>query len=306
MASPAHFGGALRRHDPRPRFVARSRQPDAGAAMSLRRRLQANARFQRVAKAVHDVLPFGARNLAFTLWNTEIFTKPRFAGIYKSFEEFANPTYPATDAEMVRQSRSTMKHDDGNGLMIFRRGHDLLPVVAAMLGGRDLRVLDFGGAAGLDYVGLNAGVGAVAHYCVVELPEICEAARDAWPGGDGGRLVFREELPPPSERFDIVYAWSAVYLVPKPLELLSRFTEYRPRAILLVNHPVSRDQGFVRGQRGVHYFCPTHVLSMRDIENALPGYRLAFRGSDDFEFNVDNFPPGYRIGRCANLLFLPT
>jgi hypothetical protein len=43
--------------------------------------------------------------------------------------------------------------------MIFRRGHDLLPVVAAMLGGRDLRVLDFGGAAGLDYVGLNASVG---------------------------------------------------------------------------------------------------------------------------------------------------
>jgi hypothetical protein len=142
--------------------------------------------------------------------------------------------------------------------------------------------------------------------CVVELPEICEAARDAWPGGDGGRLVFREELPPSSERFGIVYAWSAVYLLPKPLELLSRFTEYRPRAILLVNHPVSRDQGFVRGQRGVHYFCPTHVLSMRDIEDALPGYRLAFRGSDDFEFNVDNFPPGYRIGRRANLLFLPT
>lgn len=225
--------------------------------MNLSRRLQANARFRHVAKAVHDALPFGVRRLAFTLWNTEIATKPRFAGIYKSFEEFANPTYPATDAEMVRQSRSTMKHDDGNGLMIFRRGHDLLPVVAAMLGGRDLRVLDFGGAAGLDYVGLNAIVGAVAHYCVVELPEICKAARDAWPGGDGGRLVFREDLPPASERFDVVYAWSAVYLVPKPLELLSRFTEYRPRAILLVNHPVSRDQGFVRGQRGDHYFCPT-------------------------------------------------
>jgi putative methyltransferase (TIGR04325 family) len=274
--------------------------------MSLRRRLQAIGTFRRAAKAVHDALPFGVRRLAFTLWNTEIVTKPRFAGIYKSFEEFSNPTYPATDAEMIRLSLSTMKHDDGNGLMIFHRGHDLLPVVAAMLGGRDLRVLDFGGAAGLDYVGLKAGVGAVAHYCVVELPEICKAARVAWPGGDGGRLVFRDDLPPASERFDVVYAWSAVYLVPKPLELLARFTEYRPRAILLVNHPVSRDLGFVRGQRGDGYFCPTHVLSLGDVEDALPGYRLAFCGSDDLEFNVDNFPPAYRVGRCANLLFLPT
>jgi hypothetical protein len=174
--------------------------------MSLRRRLQANGTFRRAAKVVHDALPFGVRRLAFTLWNTEILSKPRFAGIYKSFEEFSNPTYPPSDAERVRQSLSAMKHDDANGLMIFRRGHDLLPVVAAMLGGRDLRVLDFGGAAGLDYVGLNAGAGAIAHYCVVELPEICEAARDAWPGGDDGRLVFRDDLPPASERFEIVYA----------------------------------------------------------------------------------------------------
>lgn len=100
-----------------------------------------------------------------------------------------------------------MKHDDANGLMIFRHGHDLLPVVAAMLGGRDLRVLDFGGAAGLDYVGLNAGAGAVAHYCVVELPEICKVACDARPGGDDRRLVFRDDLPPASERFEIVSAY---------------------------------------------------------------------------------------------------
>ena len=116
-----------------------------------------------------------------------------------------------------------MKHDDGNGLMIFHRSHDLLPVVAAMLGGRDLRVLDFGGASGLDYVGLKAGVGAVAHYCVVELPEICKAARDARPGGDGGRLVLRDDLPAASERFDVVYAWSAVYLVRKNLALSQTF-----------------------------------------------------------------------------------
>jgi hypothetical protein len=112
-------------------------------------------------------------------------------------------------------------------------------------------------------------------------------------------LVFREDMPPISERFDFVYAWSAIHYVARSLELLARFVEYRPRAILLVNHPVSR---FVRGQRSDGYFCPAHVLSLGEVEDALPGYRLAFRGSDDFEFKVDNFPPAYRVGRCANLL----
>jgi putative methyltransferase (TIGR04325 family) len=278
--------------------------------MSLRRRLQANATLRRVAKGVHNALPFGVRRLAFTAWSTDlfnVFAKPRFAGLYKSFDAFPNPTYPPTDAEMIRLSLSAMKRDDASAMMIFHRGHDLLPVVAAMLGRPGLRVLDFGGAGGLDYVGLRAAGGDIAHYCVVEQSGICQAARDAWAARtDGDRLVFREDMPPISERFDIVYAWSAIQYVPQPLELLAAFTVYQPRAILLVNHPVTHDHSFVRGQRGDGYSCPTHVLSLRDIETALPGYRLAFRGSDDFEFNVDNFPPAYRVGRCANLLFLPT
>src|SRR5262249_17870143 len=110
--------------------------------MSLRRRLQANTTFRRAAKAVYDRLPFRLRRFSFTLWNTDIFPKRRIVGVYKSFEDFPNPTYPPTDTDMVRQSLSSMRHDDANGLMIFRQGHDLLPVVAAMLGGHDLRVLD--------------------------------------------------------------------------------------------------------------------------------------------------------------------
>ena len=63
---------------------------------------------------------------------------------------------------------------------------------------------------------------------------------------------------------------------------------------------------FRRVAKPVHdVFLPAHISSLRDIEDALPGYRLAFRGLEDFEFNVDNFPPAHRVGRCADLLFLP-
>jgi hypothetical protein len=109
-------------------------------------------------------------------------------------------------------------------------------------------------------------------------------------------------MPPISERFDFVNAWSAIHYVAHSLELLARFVEYWPRVILLVNHPVSRDHGFVRGQRSDGYFCPAHVLSLGEVEDALRLSVGAFRGSDHFEFNVDNFPPAYRVGRCANLL----
>jgi putative methyltransferase (TIGR04325 family) len=275
--------------------------------MSLRRRLQANATFRRAAKAAHDRLPFGLRRLAFTLWNTDILGRPRYAGVYKSFDAFPNPRWPPTDAERVRASLSSMQSDDASGLMIFRQDHAMLPLVAAMLGGRDLRVLDFGGAAGLDYIGLQAAAGQSAmHYCVVELPEICKHAREAWGQRGDHRVIFRTDLPPASERFDIVYAWSALHYAPKPFDVLARFVEYQPRAILLVHHPVTKLANFVRGQRGDRHHCPVHVLSLRDIENALPGYRLTFRGSDDAEMNVDNFAPQYRVGRHANLLFLPT
>jgi putative methyltransferase (TIGR04325 family) len=275
--------------------------------MSLRRRLQANTTFRRAAKAAHDRLPFGLRRLAFTLWNTGILGRPRYAGIYKSFDDFPNPIWPPTDAEMVRSSLSSMQIDDASGLMIFRQDHAMLPLVAAMLGGRDLRVLDFGGAAGLDYIGLQAAAGHPAtHYCVVERSEICKYAREAWVERGDHRVIFLSDLPPASERFDIVYAWGAVHYPPKPFDVLARFVEYQPRAILLVHHPVTKDAGFVRGQRGDGgYYCPAHVLGVRDIEHALPGYRLAFRGADDVEMNVDNFPPQYRVGRHTNLLFLP-
>jgi hypothetical protein len=45
-------------------------------------------------------------------------------------------------------------------------------------------------------------------------------------------LVFREDMPPISERFDFVYAWSAIHYVAHSLELLARFVEYRPRGAL--------------------------------------------------------------------------
>jgi putative methyltransferase (TIGR04325 family) len=182
--------------------------------MSLRRRLQTSVSFRRAATKVRDVLPFGVRRLLQTAWNTDVFAKPRFAGLYQSFEAVPNPTNPPIDSETIRLSLGSMRHDGGNGFVIFRHGHDLLSVVAAMLGGGELSVLDFGGAAGLDYKGLKAATDSVGHYCVVELPEICRLASNEWPGGDEGRLTFRHDLPPPTERFDVVYAYSAIHYVP--------------------------------------------------------------------------------------------
>jgi hypothetical protein len=36
-----------------------------------------------------------------------------------------------------------------------------------------------------------------------------------------------------------------------------------------------------------------------------PAIAWRFAAWEDFEFNVDNFPPAHRVGRYADLLFLP-
>ena len=53
--------------------------------------------------------------------------------------------------------------------------------------------------------------------------------------------------------------------------------------------------GLIRRREGVR---PEKVVRQQ------PRYRDQC-GLEDFEFNVDNFPPAHRVGRYANLLFLP-
>jgi len=57
----------------------------------------------------------------------------------------------------------------------------------------------------------------------------------------------------------------------------------------------------------IHFCRDRHAILSAHCLRAFDGLRR-YRdqcGLEDFEFNVDNFPPAHRVGRYANLLFLP-
>ena len=260
----------------------------------------------RAAKRAVDRLPYFPRKVVLDAIHNGVRNRPPFSGVYASFEDVTNIVYPApeTQFEFVKSGISSMKPDPASGLTILRRSHALLPLAVAMMSlpARPLRILDFGGSGGIDYVGVTKTTDADVRYHIVETAATCEAGRKLW--ANDPRISFSETMPPEQEQFDIVYAWSAVQYVSDPLALMASFARYNPRVILIVGSPFA-PRAFVRSQEGPGSRYPHWVVSLPDAERVMrdAGYRLALRAVDETDFNVDNYAPEYRVGSSAILGF---
>jgi putative methyltransferase (TIGR04325 family) len=168
-----------------------------------------------------------------------------------------------------------------------------------------LNILDFGGAAGVDFANLLAAVDPSIdlRYLVVDFPKVCAVGRDHW--RDDKRISFSETLPQTAQ-FDLVYSWSSIQYLPDPLSLLARFASYGPAAILLAGSPFTSGDAFVRAQVNQSVPFPQWVLSLPKVEQRLRecGYAMAFHVAGEDDYNVDNYPPRYRVPNSASLLFL--
>lgn len=263
-----------------------------------------------------DRLPWGMRKLARRLAAfvqvhgvTALFVaKPTFSGIHASFAEVPN-NIRAIEHELVDAALSNLKFeslDKATGLSLLDQHRELLPMAVALLErpGRKLDILDFGGAAGVDFRNmLNALPTADFSYCVVDLPGVCEAARAEWIGEP--RISFQSSMPEEG-RFDLVQSWSAIQYVPDPLSLLRQFASYRPRAILLIGSPFTAGKAFVREQLNRSVPFPQWVLSLPEVKECLAacGYRLALQAAYVHDYNVDAYPLEYRVPNSTSLLFL--
>jgi putative methyltransferase (TIGR04325 family) len=274
--------------------------------VNLINRLARNPSINRAAKAALAKLPFFVRKTITDAIRSGVRKSYRFAGIYPTFESFPHPVPPpdSTRPDFARSGLASVGRDDTTGLPILGHQHHLLPLVAATIGHK-VCILDFGGSGGIDYLGLLRAARLTSTYCIVETPALYAAGRELWP--DDEYISFSEELPPPNERFDIVYAWSAIQYVPDLIGLMVRFTDYRPHAILIVYTPFA-ERGFVRGQGAKQAGFPSWVISLPEMEAAMKkvGYRLAFGIGEETLLNVSNFPKEYRVGNMTTLLFVPS
>jgi putative methyltransferase (TIGR04325 family) len=272
--------------------------------------------FNNVMEHIADRLPWGLRKLVRRLtsfvavhgFSALFVSKPTFRGVYSSFNDVGSSIDHVTP-ELARSLTETLKGprtDVATGLPLIDQHRELLPMAVTLLATnkQPLNIMDFGGAAGVDFKNLlRAMPCANVTYCVVDLPHVVESARALWRGDT--RISFQATLPEHA-RFDIVYSWSAIQYFPDPLSLLRRFAGYRPRVILIVGSPFICGKAFVREQLNRSKPFPQWVLSLREVTDMLKscGYHLALHVVHEHDYNVDGYAMEFRVPNSTSLLFL--
>jgi putative methyltransferase (TIGR04325 family) len=264
-------------------------------------------------KSAVALLPWKLRKLVMFFVEHGLVSRPPFSGVYASFEDMPGTIKVAEDDQAAGAQRNVARgpsRDEATKLPRLRRARSLLPLVAAVLAAKrptskPLRILDFGGAAGIDFANLIAAIRDTSNirYYVVDFPKVCAVGRAKW--RDDARISFHDAMPASSE-FDLIYGWSSIHYVADPLQLLTQFTTYSPSAILIAGSPFTSGKAFVRAQVNQSAPFPHWVLSLDDVERRMSGcgYCLAYHVAGEDDYNVDNYPPAYRVPNSASLLFL--
>ncbi len=240
--------------------------------------------------------------------------KPPFEGVYSDFGDSpeglgwrskAWSAYSREHATKVREGLASGAIPDG-----LPPSKALLPVLAAACRPQvgPLRVLDFGGAAGIGYGQFLACLGNPRdpdiRYHVVDVPEACEVGRVVW--NDDARVTFSPAIPV-GEPFDIVFSDGGLHMARDTGALLDSLAATRPAFMLFCKVAMHEGPPFVRRQvnMGSQVENLQWVLGLDELvgEMVRRGYAPVFRGYGDERYNTDNYPPSHRAERTYNLLF---
>ena len=235
-------------------------------------------------------------------------------GVYEHYRDVPKAGEGFSGAEWVASIQAALEHQVARqgATPTFPLGasgeNRTLSLVGSVVCGETgkVTVLDFGGGAGgtfLPFISGMAGCDAV-DYHVVDLPAVCAIGRRFWK--DEPRLHFHDELPSGLPAVDIVHIDSALQYVEDYRGLLLRLCEYRPRFFLFVRLSAGDIPTYATAQRNVRgSTLPYWFINVGELIDlmAAAGYVLRFKEQLDREYNQDNFPARYRLGRTCNLLF---
>lgn len=195
-----------------------------------------------------------------------------------------------------------------NVLNEWQATHLLLPLLVSSLRScsAPVRVLDFGGGPGIDYVFLRSMLGETfpLEYVVVEASAVCALAKAAF--ADDRAIHFATSLPDPSEHFDVVYASNVLQYVADYHAIVLRLCRQRSRYLLASRHPAGDIATFATAQMNV----PGSVLAAwffrtQDLVDIVvkEGYFLRYRSYVKWPYDMSNFSPERRLDSYCNLLF---
>lgn len=241
-------------------------------------------------------------------------------GIWSSFAE-APAVGPGFDGSVWRERTH---HSMAESLAALRSGCPLpdgdkprdylLPAVAATLLAQNetLRMVDFGGGVGAAWISLAASIPDAAariRMYVVEVDNVCEAGRALF--GESSGPSFHTSCPP-LDQIDLVHCGSALQYIDDWREIISVFTGYRAKMVLLSDVFAGPFAPFVTLQNYYGSRIPHWFLNRDEViaEVCQAGYRLILDTPHharilgrDGHLPMDHFPPDHRLDHARHFLF---
>ncbi len=234
--------------------------------------------------------------------------EPIWEGVYGSFAEVPSQGdgYECRQGMLRSLDRlAEARRGRDAGELVVRRDAPL-PLIAAMLLAERgaLRILDFGGGMGLTFLETLAGIPDASglEYHVVELPNICDAARQGLAGVDG--VVFHETVPR-DLAFDVLHFGSSIHYVDDWKGLLASLLANGPRYVVFTDLPAGANPEYCTGQAyygariPVRFFNSSEFLRELASLGLVPVYLSCFRGvilGKEQPLPQENFEASHRVG----------
>jgi len=229
-------------------------------------------------------------------------------GIYSRFDSVPVAGMGFSGADWVEASVRAVEELAGGAATLAPRDGGLLACAVTSLQprGTALRVLDFGGGAGIDFVHLTRVCPRLPalDYVVVEDAGICAAARRLHAAEP--RLSFVDDLAAARGPFDIVHMSAALQYVDPWREVLTTLCAHAPQRLFISNSFVGDFSTFATGQ--VNHpgsTIPCWFFSRAEIVGHCRslGYVNVVDVATGNHYDQARLPAGRRPGRARNLLF---
>lgn len=241
-------------------------------------------------------------------------------GIYASFSEVATKSTVFEETvwieKVVERARQAVLQSGGTAALapVATTSDYALPFVAALTARLDkpLRILDFGGGMGTSFLPLTKMLPAdqPLDFVIVENSVVCRAGREFF--STDSRIRFREDVPGPTDYYDIIHCGSSLHYVDDWRGMLDRFAAIKPEFLLFADLPAADNRSFVTSQVFHGQRIPVHFLNLEEFVSYVQegGYEVIlksrYRGyylDRDADLLTAHFDPDHRLAYLSQLVF---
>lgn len=257
-----------------------------------------------------EVVPVRLRR-AIRSAHRELASKTLFEGVYASFDEvpsqgpaFANEQWVLDSERSIRAMLDKVKLDPWGSNWRYEH-HERLSFLIACLAKKPVRIVDFGGGFGPDFVHLLHSLSdpARVEYTILETEDTVRKASAFWSQLEGPAPKYAQDwaqLQP-----DIVFSNAAIQYVSDWKSVANSMAAASPEFILFARLPLGQFESYVGGQKNHPPFTvPVWFFGMDEFKCVWRdlGYEITWMGIHDRIYDQSNYPAELRCLRRSAVL----